>query len=381
MASVSFAPAVHANFLTAISRDFGLDLAGSSLYLSLNFWGALAAVVVAGPLAVLLGSRRLLLVVWVLEGAGVALIGFAPTPMVAYAGVLLASLSYGAISVLVPHLVSGLYPERRGRAVSLLVSFFTLGAVVGNTLVLGLFAGSASWRVGYYVTAALGLPWGVMLAVSGVGVREGPRAAASGTAGEAARGSSSGVNTLGLLVFLALCLAQLTGAAAEVSTSLWIPTFLTKELGATPSLGPVGLLLFCVLGAVGKLANSVLLGRVRGWILVATGLALFAGGVVMAALAGSVALAIAGFCLVGLGTGGFVPTVTVGLSERFPDASAARYSLFMAVGTLGPIAGPVVVAMVAGGNLRSGMLAMIPAAALCALLLLIARRVPRSVAA
>jgi hypothetical protein len=68
IASVSFAPAIHANFLSALSRDFHLDIAGSSLYLSLNFWGALASIVAAGPLAGRLGSRTVLTAAWILEG-------------------------------------------------------------------------------------------------------------------------------------------------------------------------------------------------------------------------------------------------------------------------------------------------------------------------
>jgi len=384
IASVSFAPAIHANFLSALSRDFRLDMAGSSLYLSLNFWGALASIVVAGPLAGRLGSRAVLTAAWLLELVAVTAIGVAPLPLVAYVGVLLASLGFGAISVLVPHMVSGLYPESRNRVMSLLVSFYTLGAVASNLLVLLLFSVGASWRIGYLAASAMALPWGIMMLASR-GSADGkmsvvelsamePAAVGRSASQDPTLGSRSTRWAVGL--FALLCIAQLAASAAEVSTSMWIPTFLTREAGAPPAFGPVSLLLFCVMGAVGKLANAAAIGRVKPGLLIGAGLALFAGGLMLAVLSTSPAAALAGFCIVGLGTGGFVPTVTVRLAERFPRASASRYSIFMAVANLGPIGGPVLIGMAAGGDLRRGMLTMLPAAALaCLLLLLMPRRV------
>ena len=379
IASVSFAPAIHANFLSALSRDFRLDMAGSSLYLSLNFWGALASIVVAGPLAGRLGSRAVLTAAWLLELIAVTAIGVAPLPLVAYVGVLLASLGFGAISVLVPHMVSGLYPESRNRVMSLLVSFYTLGAVASNLLVLLLFSVGASWRIGYLAASAMALPWGIMMLASR-GSEDGELSAmepsASPRGGTPKPPTQPPETRWAVGLFALLCIAQLAASAAEVSTSMWIPTFLTREAGAPPAFGPVSLLLFCVMGAVGKLANAAAIGRVKPGLLIGAGLALFVGGLMLAVLSTSPAAALAGFCIVGLGTGGFVPTVTVRLAERFPRASASRYSIFMAVANLGPIGGPVLIGMAAGGDLRRGMLTMLPAAALaCLLLLLMPRRV------
>jgi MFS family permease len=379
IASVSFAPAIHANFLSALSRDFRLDMAGSSLYLSLNFWGALASIVVAGPLAGRLGSRAVLTAAWLLELIAVTAIGVAPFPLVAYAGVLLASLGFGAISVLVPHMVSGLYPERRNRAMSLLVSFYTLGAVASNLLVLLLFSVGASWRVGYLAASAMALPWGIMMLASrgsADGAQSAVKLPAEGPTSVEPPPTHPPETRWAIGFFAVLCVAQLAASAAEVSTSMWIPTFLTREAGAPSAYGPVSLLLFCVMGAVGKLVNAAAIARVKPGLLVGAGLALFAGGLVLAVLSTSPAAALVGFCIVGLGTGGFVPTVTVRLAERFPRASASRYSIFMAVANLGPIGGPVLIGMAAGGDLRRGMLTMLPAAALaCLLLLLLPRRV------
>jgi MFS family permease len=367
IASVSFAPAIHANFLPMLSRDFHLDTAGSSLYLSLNFWGALASIVAAGPIAGRLGSRQVLTAAWLLELLAVTAIGLAPRPIAAFAGVLAASLSFGAIAVLVPHMASGLYAERRNSAMSVLVSFYTIGAVASNLLVLLLVSVGSNWRVGYIVASAMALPWGILLLASRAGAREEAVPAPGDAAGRPV--------PLAVGLFLVLCLAQLTASAAEVSTSMWIPTFLIREAGAPSTLGPVSLLLFCVMGAVGKLGNSALISRVDARVLVAGGLTLFVGGLLLAILSAGPAAALVGFCLVGLGTGGFVPTVTVRLAERFPAASASRYSLFMAVGNMGPVIGPILIGLAAGGNLRLGMLTMLPAAGISCALLLAVRHV------
>jgi MFS family permease len=356
---------VHASFLPVISRDFHLSLAQSSLYLSLNFWGALASVILAGPIAGRVGSRRVLAATWLLEMLGVGAVGLAPHPMVAYAGVLLASLSFGAITVVVPHMVSAMEALRRGRAMSLLVSFYTLGAVASNLLVLLLFAAGASWRAGYLLASAMGVPWGFLLFAASDALPPGGRPAPRHGGEEAQSEESVPRNRSSAAAFVALCVAQLAGGGAEVSTSMWVPTFLSRENGAPESLGPVSLLLFCVMGAVGKLANAAATERVAPRLLNSAGFALFAAGLVTAALSADVATALVGFSLVGLGTGGFIPAVTVRMAERFPNASASRYSVFMAVGNLGPVVGPILVATVAAGDLRLGMLAMLPAAAIC----------------
>ena len=372
IASVSFAPAIHANFLSALSRDFGLDNAGSSLYLSLNFWGALFAVIVAGPAAGRLGSRPLLVGAWILELVAVAAIGLAPLPVVAYAGVLAASLAFGTITVLMPHLVSSLYPERRTQALSLLVSFFTIGAVVSNTLVLALFALGASWRTGYLAASALALPWGVLLAASRGPLFHQPARARRPSPPVGHPGDTAGLRTA-LLLFAAICVAQMAGSAAEVSTSMWVPTFLVREAGAPPFYGPISLLLFCVGGALGKLCNAWAVHRVDERVLLSTGTAFFVGGLLLASLSSGAGAALAGFSLAGLGTGGFMPAVTVRMANSFPSASPSRYSLFMAVGNLGPIGGPVLIGMAAAGDLRKGMLTMLPAALACFVLLLATR--------
>jgi MFS family permease len=377
-ASVSFAPAVHANFLTALAREFHLGVAGSSLYLSLNFWGAIISLVAAGPLAGRLGARRVLGSAWLLQMASVATIGLAPVALVAYGGVLLSSVSTGCVSVLAPYLVSGLYVEGRNRRMSFLMASFTLGAIVGNLLVLFLFAIGATWRVGYLTSAALSIPWGFLLFAS----RHAPRVSAPRVPEPAGAGRGMGsAARAALLVFLVLCVAQFGANCAEVSTSMWIPTFLTRELNAAVGWGPLALLLYCVLSVVGKLGNASLIGRIDDRILLAAGLALFAGGIMVAFLSTGPAMAVAGFCLVGMGTGAFSPTATVWLAERYPHARPSRYSVFYTIANTGPIIGPLVLGMSAAGNLRIGMLTMLPFAVLATVLLLVARPPRRAVRA
>lgn len=366
-ASVSFAPAIHANFLTALSREFSFGVAGSSLYLSLNFWGAVVSLVTAGPIASRVGSRRVLLVAWVLQMAAVATIGLAPSAFVAYAGVLVASLSTGCVSVLAPHMVSGLFTEGRNRRMSFLMASFSIGAVAGNLLVLLLFRLGAEWRVGYLVSAAMGIPWGILLLRSR---RTEPAGARYGREPLARPAPFATVGRWAVVVFLVLCVAQFAATGAEVSTSMWVPTFLTRENGAAPSFGPLALLLYCVLGTAGKLGNASLTGRIDDRVLLAAGLLLFSGGILIAFFSASPIVAVAGFCLVGMGTGAFSPTATVRLAERFPNASPSRYSVFYTIANMGPIVGPLIIGLSAGGNLRVGMLTMLPAAGLCCLLLL-----------
>jgi fucose permease len=161
----------------------------------------------------------------------------------------------------------------------------------------------------------------------------------TGHGGRASRSSSVGHGGLGrgwrvVLLFglIALCSAYSEGAIGD-----WGALHLRQDLGAGPGLAAAGYAAFALAEACGRLAGSWLLLRLgQTRVLVLGGLTACAG-MLAAALAPSVPVALAGFALTGLGVANMFPAAMTraGLVAG-PNGVAAASTLGYAGFLLGP---------------------------------------------
>jgi MFS family permease len=161
----------------------------------------------------------------------------------------------------------------------------------------------------------------------------------TGHGGRASRSSSVGRGGLGrgwrvVLLFglIALCSAYGEGAIGD-----WGALHLRQDLGAGPGLAAAGYAAFALAEACGRLAGSWLLLRLgQTRVLVLGGLTACAG-MLAAALAPSVPVALAGFALTGLGVANMFPAAMTraGLVAG-PNGVAAASTLGYAGFLLGP---------------------------------------------
>ena len=138
--------------------------------------------------------------------------------------------------------------------------------------------------------------------------------------------------TVLLLGVIALCSTYGEGAVSD-----WGALHLREDLGAAAGLAAAGYAAFALAEACGRLAGSALLARLgQTRVLVYGGLATFAG-MIAAALAPVLPLALAGFALAGLGVANAFPTAMarVGLLAG-PHGVAAASTLGYAGFLLGP---------------------------------------------
>jgi MFS family permease len=148
----------------------------------------------------------------------------------------------------------------------------------------------------------------------------------------AAPGRAGVWRTVLLLGVIAICSTYGEGAVSD-----WGALHLREDLGAASGLAAAGYAAFALAEACGRLAGSTLLARLgQTRVLVYGGLATFAG-MIAAALAPALPLALAGFALAGLGVANAFPAAMarVGLLAG-PHGVAAASTLGYAGFLLGP---------------------------------------------
>ncbi len=117
--------------------------------------GFVGPVVIVGVLAGRLDIKRTLVIGLVLTGAGLMLIGVAPSFVALLAFVAVQSAALGIVRALDRPILSHLHPENRGRMFSLETMAWAVGATLGPFLVTWVLT-VGEWRLTYYL---LGLPY------------------------------------------------------------------------------------------------------------------------------------------------------------------------------------------------------------------------------
>jgi MFS family permease len=230
----------------------------------------------------------------------------------------------------------------------------------------------AAWSFGGLAGAALGgllaphlspLPHLALVAAVGIVVtvvcgrmllaRPIPPAGGAEEGGRAGSGARSAGGGHAWRVVLLFGLIALCGAYGEGAIGDWGALHLRQDLGAGPGLAAFGYAAFALAEACGRLAGSWLLARF-GQMLVLTGGGLTAcAGMLAAALAPVIAVALLGFALTGLGVANLFPAaMTRAGSLSGPNGVAVASTLGYAGFLLGP---PVIGFLASSVSLGTGL--------------------------
>jgi predicted MFS family arabinose efflux permease len=155
----------------------------------------------------------------------------------------------------------------------------------------------------------------------------------------------------------------------------WSAVYLESSLGAAAGIAALGPALFGASAAAGRLGGHALAERVSDRGLLAAGASIGAAGTLLAALADSVPVALAGIAIAGLGLSVCAPTL-LGLAGRLvaPHQRGGAVSAVTTLAYTGFLIGPAAVGLVAGATSLSAVLAGV--AGIAALLAALARFAP-----
>src|SRR5208337_4190817 len=331
--------------LPELSTRLNFDLGRSGALFSFLYFPQIPMVFLAGPLIDRFGKKPILAGGFLLCAA--ALLGIAYAPSYGVLGALLVALGLGASSAMSASntLIPDLFPENPSSALNLGGVFFGVGAIFFPWLVALMTA-----RLGLVLTL-----WLITLLVAGVALvasmQRFPPASAGGGFdwGEARRLALNPA-----VIILALVLFFYSGV--EISTAGWTRTFLQQDLLATPQASKTILTIFWIAMMVGRLAASQIVKLVRGPNLLLGAAMGAVGGLLVVAMAHSVAVATVGIVICGLTYAPIFPTTAGTASTYFPKLFATVFGILMAVGLSAGVILPPAIGYVAKiATVRAGI--------------------------
>lgn len=288
-----------------------------------------------GPLTERLGRRPVLggaVLVTALGAAGLGAAGLGPAP--AWAAFVLAALTVGAGAGCLDGGVNGLildvYREGRGRAMNLLHTSFSVGALAAPLVIGALVDGGVPWQAVSIGTGALvallAAAYGIVPMPSGrrangrvgAGLPAASGAHQGGHGGGPEGGHGGRPLLAGPLLLLGIGIAAYV--ASEIGVSNWLVRFLEPAPLTTATLA---LSLYWAGLTVGRLVSSVIADRFDH--LRFTIACTLAMGVLVATAVAvpSLPLSIAAFAAAGVASGPVFPMIVAIGGERYPDRSAA----------------------------------------------------------
>ncbi len=349
--------------MPVIKANVGASDGAYGMAILVSSFGAIAAMWLAPMAQRMLGGRAMTLAI-LLVALGMFSSGMSVSLVLLIVGMTFAAVGSGVVDVLVNARVSEI-EARTGRALMNLNHGIYSFAYAGAALMTGVLreAETSTLTIFALLVAAL-----VLLAW------------AARDRAPQQDDSDNGVipgampNTLVLIVGLVV----MAGFLAEAATEGWSALHLERTLGGTPGEGALGPALMGLMMGFGRLSGHAIARLMRDTTLMLVATLVSACGLVLAGLAGTVWIALAGFALAGLGISVVAP-LALALIGRVvhPSQRLAAISRASVLGYGAFFFGPPLMGLVAEGfGLRASFLVIAGLLALTAIVLLpmLARR-------
>ncbi len=339
----------------------GLALLGASA-------GAVATMTISGALCRRFGSHRLTVAGGVLLSAALLLPPLAKSALGLGLALVVFGIGYGGLNVAMNSVAVDLVAATGRPVMPSFHAAWSFGGLAGASLG-GLLAPHLSPLRHLALVALLGLAvtavCGRTLLAHPMPARdEGARGRSpAGTAGSAGGASGHPGIWRAVLLFglIALCSAYGEGAIGD-----WGALHLRQDLGAGPGLAATGFAAFALAEACGRLAGSTLLERLGQTRVLVFGGVTASAGMLAAALAPALPVALAGFALTGLGVANMFPAA---MARAGLLAGPNGVALASTLGYTGFLLGPPAIGFLAGSVGLGAGLTTVSVLALAAALL------------
>ena len=350
--SANFTPLL---FLTFISI-YGITLEKIALIPMVFYLTQLLVDLAATKFADKIGYRNCVVASQVLSAAGLVLMAILPEILtLPFIGILISVVLYamgsGLIEVLVSPIVEACPFENKEGAMSLLHSFYcwgAMGVILGSTLFFAVF-GVGNWKILTFLWAFVPLynTFNFINCPIERLVEE---------------GESMGIcKLLKTPIFWLMILLMICSGASEASMAQWASAFTESAIGVSKTVGDLaGPCLFAMFMGIsrvlyGKFSEKLDLTKV----MLVCGM-MCAGCYLLASLSVIPILGLAGCALCGMTVGIMWPGSISISSQNCPKGGTAMFAFLALAGDLGAMVSPTMVGSIsemAGGNLKTGLLA------------------------
>ena len=350
--SANFTPLL---FLTFISI-YGITLEKIALIPMVFYLTQLLVDLAATKFADKIGYRNCVVASQVLSAAGLVLMAILPEILtLPFIGILISVVLYamgsGLIEVLVSPIVEACPFENKEGAMSLLHSFYcwgAMGVILGSTLFFAVF-GVGNWKILTFLWAFVPLynTFNFINCPIERLVEE---------------GESMGIRKLlKTPIFWLMILLMICSGSSEASMAQWASAFTESAIGVSKTVGDLaGPCLFAMFMGIsrvlyGKFSEKLVLTKV----MLVCGI-MCAGCYLLASLSVIPILGLAGCALCGMTVGIMWPGSISISSQNCPKGGTAMFAFLALAGDLGAMVSPTMVGSIsemAGGNLKTGLLA------------------------
>ena len=314
----------------ASASSLGLALLGVSA-------GAVVTMIVTGRLCRRFGSERMSVAMGVLLSLTITLPALTRSVAVLTASLFAFGVGFGGLNVAMNSVAVDLTARIARPIMPSFHAAYSLGGLLG-AVAGGLVAEALSPAWHLTLVGALGLVVTLRIGVALLRNAE-PRRSASTAAGAPVR-PRRGTRSLVLLFgVIAMCTAYGEGALAD-----WAALHLRSDLHTSAGLAAAGYASFSVAMLAGRLSGTWTLARLGRTRVLAAGGLTAAGGMLLAALAPVLALAVIGFVLVGLGLANVFPAA---IGEAGALAGSQGVAVASTIGYTGFLAGPPIIGFLA----------------------------------
>lgn len=360
---------VFANWVVCVPQvkaQVGASSGGLGLALLAISAGAVVTMVLTGRLCARFGSGRVCVATATLLSIAIAVPGQADRVWELAAALLVFGVGFGGLDVAMNSMAVELIARVRAPIMPRFHAAYSLGGLLG-ALAGGALAGVLTAGTHLMLVGAGSLLATIALAVC-LRRLQLPSPRAAPLANEAPRpGAISARRLVALFGLIALCSAYGEGAMAD-----WGALHLHLDLHTSVSLAAAGFASFSAAMVAGRLGGSWMLARAGRTFVLAGGALTAAGGILLAALVPSLALAIVGFTLVGLGLSNLFPAA---LGEAGALAGPHGVAAASTIGYTGFLAGPPIIGLLAEGvGLPAALTTISLLACVAAVLAVLARR-------
>ena len=327
--------------LVELAAAFDLDYSQRGLIATVRSVVMTAVALLSGPLADRFGKRLLLVSGMLMMGAGLAVMGRAPTYGALLTGAALGGVGAGLMAVLNPLIVE-LYPKSPSAHLNVVNVSYCVG-VIASGVGGALMAGVANWRLPFMVCAPA-----VALVAALFAMGRYPPAAYQD------RSTAVFPRALTTFVFWAALVTLFLISVVEFGVCTWIVNFIQDAFGDARVPPGAGLMAYAAALLVGRVVAYRILHRVRASVLVCTCAALGAGVLLSIFFVRNALVTVVLFGLVGLFQACLGPTILGYVPWRLRSSSATLMALLSAVSMAGAAIGPYLVGALADlfGSLR-----------------------------
>lgn len=343
-------------FLT-FQSTYDIPLSKITLLVTINFAIQLIVDLVSVSFVDRIGYRASMILAHICSAGGLILLTILPELLTsAYIGILLSVITYaiggGLLEVLVSPIVEACPSDNKGKAMSMLHSFYCWGhaGVVLLSTIFFHFVGINNWKI-------LAVIWSLIPIINAVIFTKVPIA-------PLLKDGEKGLKIPELLksrMFWALFIMMFCSGASEQSVSQWASTFAEQGLKITKSAGDLaGPMAFAILMGASRALYGKYGHRIHLDHFMIFSCCLCVVSYLGIALLPLPFLNLIACALCGLSVGIMWPGTFSKASTTIPNGGTAMFALLALAGDVGCSAGPTAVGMVSGmfnDNLKAGVLA------------------------